>query len=373
MGNIVKATNRMTDAAGLDENLPTRVGRQRLPWLDVLRALAIIDIVAVHTGIITEFVDGHPIRHKVHLLWGMGLPVFLLCSIGLGAIRTPPRPFKEQVLHRGARLMKPYAIWWVLYLVVNTIRHETTGDWRFATIDSLNIAHLILGTEYLLWYLPFIFFAEVLANGLQNLTDRFSVKRPGTWVAIWTGIGVVMLWLMPSASWLIGEQAVSEAAGLGFSWYRSLPCVPLGLALAIGLRMRRDGRGPMVGLFAVGVVGMVMAMHVDGPLPWGVDMNWARRMMLGVALVAGVSCLMFKTPRWTAQWASWTFGIYLVHIMVVWPVDAIFWNRPGTPLWLPTWLGSALIVVGYQWLVKKVGRRKIAHHKRSESSVSTES
>jgi|GEM_PF-785712 len=326
-----------------------KVSSERLPWLDALRALAIVDIVSRHAGAVVAGADGLATRSYDYAVFGMGLPVFLLCSIALGARRSPPRPFKEHARLRAVRLLKPYAIWWLIYLVFNTVRHATTGEWRFATLTSFNPAHLILGTEYLLWYLPFILVAEVLANSLRQASDAWAQRKPVWAIAGWALLGVLLLALMPHPGWIGKGMPGGELLAVGFGWYRSIVCVPLGIGLAIAMCRRQQNPwmllilGLLAGLFAL------LCQPIISQIPWPVDAHWAQRMGIGMCLICAACLLPRRLPKSLTvplgQWVSWTFGIYLVHIIVLWPIEMIFRDRIGSPIWLYTWFGSVLLIL----------------------------
>lgn len=337
----------------------------RFVWLDALRALAIMDIVSKHAGVVVAGPDGLPTRSFDHAVFGMGLPVFLLCSIALGARRSPPRPFKQHARLRAARLLKPYAVWWLIYLLFNTARHAVTGEWRFATLTSLNPAHLVLGTEYLLWYLPFILVAEVLANGLQQATDAWSERKPAWATGAWSLLSVLFLVLIPHPGWIGKGLPDGELLVVAFGWYRSIVCVPLGIALALAMRRRRQN--PWM-LFVLGLAAGVFVLcceSIVSQVPWPVDARWAQRMGVGVCLVCVACLLPERLPKpviaCLGQWASWTFGIYLVHIIVLWLIEAVFGERIGSPVWFYTWCGSVLLVL----ITRKITTSALAHGKGS--------
>ena len=73
----------------------------RYPLLDALRIVAMMDIVAIHVT-------------KHYLLWGMGLPVFIIVAVALG-VRKPELPewadLPGAARKRAARVLMPWVVW----------------------------------------------------------------------------------------------------------------------------------------------------------------------------------------------------------------------------------------------------------------------
>ncbi|HXK84656.1 MAG TPA: hypothetical protein PLS82_01345 [Phycisphaerae bacterium] len=82
-------------------------------WLDRLRFVAMLDIVAMHTV-------GN------HLLHGVGLPMLLLISVALQAARVPPAAPGAVLARRARRLLVPWLFWCAVYtgwLVLQALGH----------------------------------------------------------------------------------------------------------------------------------------------------------------------------------------------------------------------------------------------------------
>ncbi len=314
---------------------------ERFPWLDVLRAFAIGDIVAYHTA-------------NEHMLGGMGLPVFILCTIALGARRTPPHPWKENLTRRASRLLIPWLFWSAFYAIVNTYRAKRSGVERFGDITDPQWSMLWRGTEELLWYLPFAFCAEVLVNLILHATDRYHNRSPRLATGFWLVLGMVL----PTALALaFGDNARPPIMR---SWSSGAILIPAGIGL--GLLLRYYGRhiiacatlivsGVLMMLFNVLVIDEV-ARHAGDYMTL-----WQWRLGLSMVLIGLTLCVPFRTPKLALWFASFTFPIYLLHVFVAWPVRRVFEvglkSLPDVPFWLAVWgltLALAILLKRTPWV-----------------------
>ncbi|MGB0768015.1 MAG: acyltransferase family protein [Phycisphaeraceae bacterium] len=317
---------------------------ERYPWLDVLRALAIGDIVGIHVA-------------GFHPMLGMGLPVFLLCTFALGAKRTPPHPWKQNAIRRASRLLIPWLVWSAFYGVVNTVRAARSGNERFGDLTNPELAWLWTGTEVLLWYLPFAFLAEVLINTILQGTDRWHNRRPTLATFAWVGGGIA------------GPIGLAVAFGdrtlLPFmsNYAQGALLIPMGIGLGLLLRYYRQSISTVATLIVAG--GVTMAVMTLAPQFGLVDpddriTDWLWRLGLGLALIGGTLAIPGRVPALLGWLAMFTFPIYLLHIFVEWPVGRVLHyavgDVPGWAYWLIIWAASlgAAVVVKRLPLVKNV-------------------
>ncbi len=310
---------------------------QRFLWLDVLRALAIVDIVAKHTV-------------GMHLLGGMGLPVFLLCTIALGSKRTPQHPWKQNVKRRAARLLIPWVVWSAFYGVVNTFRAWRTGNGRFGDLADPSWSMLWIGTELLLWYLPFAFVAEVLVNTVLRFMDRWHNRRPNLATGCWLVLGMA---LPTSIALAFGDNAMPSIMR---SWFTAALLIPAGIGL--GLLLRYHGRTPTACVALIGSGLAMMALHVvadaqGGFGPGALLAYWEWRLGLALLLIGGALCLPFTAPRWALWAASLTFAIYLLHMFVAWPVKRVMERALGELPELPYFFAVYVVTFVLAVLAKR--------------------
>ncbi|MEM6854589.1 MAG: acyltransferase family protein, partial [Planctomycetota bacterium] len=133
---------------------PGPSGSPRYPVLDGLRIVAMMDIVSIH-------VTGH------YLLWGMGLPVFIIVAVALG-LRKPELPewsgLRGAARKRAVRVLMPWVVWTVFFALNRMFWAGVDSE---KTIAGLFYPWMLLGgTSMHLWFLPFIFVAELAVLGL---------------------------------------------------------------------------------------------------------------------------------------------------------------------------------------------------------------
>lgn len=171
--------------------------------VDCLRLLCAFGIVWFHSQ-----APGHRIAY-------VALPFFLV----LLAL-----PSRRGVQERGWRLLRPWLVWSMVYMLFEIMRSLQAGRQPFAW---LRIEMLLYGPSIHLWFLPFSLLAVLLAAPLA--------KRPGLALAITplAALGVALspgVQTAPFGQWLFG--AVPLLTGIAF-FAQSKRCRPLAfLALA---------------------------------------------------------------------------------------------------------------------------------------------
>lgn len=312
----------------------------RLPWLDVLRVLAIGDIVALHTSV--------PYPRPFA---GIGLPVFLFCTIALAAKRVPPHPWRVNLAKRTRRLLIPWLLWSAFYGLVNTFRAWRSGNPRFGDLLDPSWSMLWMGTEIVLWYLPFAFLAEIIVNPVMHAGNRLHISRPNPSIAGWLVGGVVLLAAVPV---LYGDKAMPPIMN---NYFKSMLLLPLGIGVGLLLHHHHKGLAATITLVGCGLA--LLAAHAFGieaarfgsgqMLP-----DWLWQSGIALALIGMAIALQSRPPRWLAWLATLTFPVYLLHIFVAWPVSRVIDRTLGEVhpalFWLAVW--SATIAAAA--LVKRI-------------------
>lgn len=345
---------------------PRRVNASpRYPVLDALRIVAMMDIVSIH-------ITGH------YLLWGMGLPVFIIVAVALG-VRKPALPgwgeLPGAARKRAARVLMPWVVWTVFF-GLNRIFWAGVDDEK--TVTGLFYPWMVLGgTSMHLWFLPFIFVAELAVLGVLAPLRRVPT---GLVIAGAVGLAVVCIVLTGAvyddARLIYGSMSMrsddyaERAALYGWtvrkSWLFGTASLCLGVALGRTLSLSVGGSATprrwllggavvMFGLFFVWA-------HVDNPIIHGHAIWQWWRQMFALLLVAVAVQFTGKTPAWLMRIAVLTMGIYLLHGWVasqwgnfcqllygtiiwdtIWRVDYLMENRYGKVAVI--WLATALLVV----------------------------
>lgn len=303
---------------------------ERFDWLDVLRALAIGDIVALHTT--------NPYPHA-----GIGLPVFVLCTIALAAKRSPPYPWKENLARRTSRLLWPWLFWSAFYGVVNTFRAWRSGKERFGDLLSPELSMLWSGTEIVLWYLPFAFLAEVLVNAVMRVAEPLHTRHVKQSIVFWLVSGAALL---TAVALILGDQAMPPRMT---NYAKSGYLIPLGIGVGLLLRNYSKHLATCATLIVLG--SLMVAAHAAATQAGQINAgdvlpNWQWQAGIAMVLVGGALAIRGHAPRWLVGLSALTFPVYLLHIFIAWPVtrviDRTVGEVPDSLFWLIVW-GLSLI------------------------------
>jgi len=273
-----------------------RAGRNRNANLDRLRILAILDVVAIHI----YFVD-----NPGHLLFGMGLPVFLVLTCGLGLRRADPPPLGEFVAKRWQRLLLPWAAWSVIHALFFVVR-ANLGEHTEPSFAWFEPQMVLYGSRIELWFLPFAFAAGIAAYGMHRLTSSW---RDVAVIVLGFVSGFAIIALITLSPWGTLDEPFAQ-------WCFGLPAVPFGWAMGRVLRINTETHSPSRrGLviwagagFLVAVAGLIFAYDT---------MYTASRFLLAIALILGALAWPGKPDRLTAAILPTVFGIYLLHGMII--------------------------------------------------------
>ncbi|MEM6458405.1 MAG: hypothetical protein AAF710_03330, partial [Planctomycetota bacterium] len=234
----------------------------------------------------------------------------------------------------------------------------------------------VSGPSVHLWFLPFVFVAEVVAVGVVRGLQRWKVSdgvliagglgvaAGGVWVtgAVYDAVGGRFMGMS-----MVGGDYAERSAVWGWtvvkSWLFGVASVGCGVALgrALAWEARRGGsrgwvsprRGVLgVALLAVGVYGVSAWVGgvpgVSGQVWW----QWWRAFG-ALVLVAAAVQVTGRTPGWLAGVSGWTLGIYVLHgwvnvrvvpVMDRWvPWFAEVSTRPGGRVLVVWGLTAALV------------------------------
>ncbi|MBI4579247.1 MAG: acyltransferase family protein, partial [Planctomycetes bacterium] len=200
-------------------------------------------------------------------------------------------------------ILVPWVVWSGVYavgLVLHALRHHqpltASLEWRM----------LFYGTALHLWFLPFILAANLAAVWLTGLFGRWPLRRV---VATAVATGAIVLFV---CAWV----RIRGPLGPPFlQWLFSIPCIPLGVAVGRAIAMGPHRRPTLV---ACALLGAAIATVGGVHEPW-VLLEWEllRRFGLGVLLVCLAAVPVGRTDPVTNVLIRNTFGIYLVHPLVI--------------------------------------------------------
>jgi surface polysaccharide O-acyltransferase-like enzyme len=305
-------------------------------WLDQVRVLAAVAVVAIH--VVAPWVAAGASGEQVwmtanvvdsSLRWCV--PVFVMTS---GALLLDPRhqqPVAVFYRRRAARVLVPLLCWTALYLAVRVW-------WLDPGTDRQELLNAVArGSPFLHLYFLFLLVGLYLVTPLLRLVvQQSSARRLGGFVAVLTLLGVADQFLQSCCD--AGEpNAVTRFLPflgyyLGGWWARAhvppirrrvaVACALAAIAATIGLAAWTSRGGwDRTGTYVYGFLA-----------PWVVVMSFAVFLALrDVALAPG-------HERWVRRLAPWTFGVFLVHPLVLLAVR----TRPMAP---PTTVAGTLLDV----------------------------
>ena len=336
-------------AAGDDRGIlkPT----PRYPLLDLLRVVAMLDILAIHlTG--------------AYLLGGAGLPAFIIISVALAVRRPVPPPLGEVARKRAARVLLPWVFWCGFYGLLLLYRPLT--DPAVAVGEGFESWMLVAGTKIHLWFLPFIFAAEVAAvatvRGARGLAARWLVVA-----ALAASAVAVVIAGRTFDRW--DAAGTLEGRNVGMSWLFGIASVTLGVAVGRTLSMRGraaapgEASRPTSGLAAprllwafalVAFVAVLVLRLTVNPAYHAVWLGWRQALAL-LLVVSAVQLTGTTSPRLTRIGAL-TMGVYLLHGLV----HATLYDRLLSLIWddvpyLYAVLNPGPVRIAVTWLATAAG------------------
>lgn len=325
--------------------------RRRLDSVEVVRVLAILGIIAIHT---TPFESaGSPIGTRFDLATVLNqatrfaVPFFLVVSgffwsrkvAEAGQVRGP-------TLALVRRAMLVWLAWWLVYLLpVNLFDALAQGAlgpikviwWNVALVFKRPATALLEGTSPHLWFLVALSFSAAISAAFVHLGARWAL---GLLAATLYAVGLAGQ-SYPSAPFgfhidpsfrnghlfalaFFATGAWLQRRGATAAW------LPLGAALAVsgflvhllevwlshrlwGMRLERDY---VAGTYFFGVGVALMALSGTGALGW----------------------------RWVAALGPWVLGIYASHMVFVSLLKPLDRRLTGAPWWEVAYLVAVFVL-----------------------------
>jgi len=262
----------------------------RIASIDLLRIVAAIGIIWFH-------VEGAPYRQIAYA----GLPMFLLIFFSL-ITRDSGTTTACFLQRRWNRLLKPWLFWSAVYGLCRLANVIHTVDWA-ELWGMLSIGTLFAGTNIHLWYLPYAFVSGFLVfavNRRMRETDHI--------VTVTTAAITGMLILAACTVAMTGQRLPEPLP----QWEFGLAAIPLGLAIGRCLMI------PSQNLQRTLLAGIGLAVLVESQILQAVNAGGtAISYGIGVPLVCAAYCLETKGNIVVVTLAPLTFGVYLVHPLVM--------------------------------------------------------
>ncbi|MBC8105661.1 MAG: acyltransferase [Anaerolineae bacterium] len=310
--------------------------------VDVVRFFAAAGIVFVHAT------ESAPL-----VRWGnffrFAVPFYLFASLyfqSLSLRRNPERTLPRYAALRFRRLYLPFFAWSVIYLLAHDLKRVLSHD----SLVSLRPSMLWTGTEYHLWFLPFLLLASLVMAVVQR--TFLQQDRSLRWVAIAVAIGSGLAFTqvpMP-ASW--GSTTDSSLISY-MQWWRAISAACWAMAFAWFMTL-----GPVI--FAVtpvmGVAGiaLVLACSLKQVLN---DIQLIPRGLTGLGcMLAALTPWRGPVVSWLARYGRYGYGIYLCHVLILEPMHVL-----SARLHLPPSIPRDFVIFGFGFagslaLVQMLGR-----------------
>ncbi|HUO09827.1 MAG TPA: acyltransferase [Phycisphaerae bacterium] len=222
---------------------------------------------------------------------------FLFAALAV-ALTSTSGDYRGLIENRGKRLVLPWLFWSAVYGAVKGIHVLRHGQSLSQVFPATT---LLCGTSVHLWYLPYAFCGAVATSfGMRCIRQRW------VWVAA-TGA------LVFAATMAIGHV---HTAPFG-QWILAVPALALGIVFNI---LRREKGSAADVAMAVGTVWVACAMAYM----WGG--NEIEPVFIGATLLGSLWCIRAKSFEILDKWAELTYGVYLLHPMVLWYTHRPGWN-----------------------------------------------
>lgn len=227
--------------------------------VDYCRLLAAIGIIWLHAG-----VPGGSFA------W-TAMPFFLIMLA---------RPSHSGLAARADRLLRPYAIWWLIYAAYSSVQSVLAGYPPLSWFQPLS---LVYGSAIHLWFLPFAFFMAVLTPLLR--------ARPVALAA--PIVAALVVGLLPRGIAPPGEQYAFGIVPvmIGVAWFTAgrAALIPAAISLAILAAFHFDRE---TGIVAAGTLGTLVCLSLWLP-PTRLS-AWCARVSMDVYLVHWLFLMLLR-------------------------------------------------------------------------------
>lgn len=316
--------------------------RKRRVAIDAAKVYAALTIVILH---VTQWqlANGKP-PVSVDFVFQMtqwALPLFAAASgylYGLRLGKTGPR--LRWVGKRAVRLGIPYVTWSIVYIVLLTAIAVAKGE----PMPDLSPVRVVFtgGAYFALWFLPALFYAQVL--GVLATTKRSLVVLASAWTVI-----------------ALGANAMIGAGVLDVRFATLLTMVIAiylwGAAIGAGIVSLSPSKFvPVMAISVVALVGVSAAATAFKTTWAGAAVDVAFYVVAWLFLLAASSLTPeAHVPGFVLSWTPYLIGIYVVHAAWLEVFAAAF---PGVGLFAWAWIAIALVFVGLGtyltvWLLSK--------------------
>lgn len=143
--------------------------KKRLDYLDMVKGVGIILVVAGHSGYLAE--------HALTVVSSFHMPLFFIISgMLLAHTKEETRPMKQIIAKKMRTILFPYAFFSILYLLIyGAYFCGVRGYLTPAYIRTIAVQGISLDGISVLWFLSALFFAELLWHAVRKSCGRAAL------------------------------------------------------------------------------------------------------------------------------------------------------------------------------------------------------
>lgn len=190
--------------------------KKRLDYLDMVKGVGIILVVAGHSGYLAE--------RALTVVSSFHMPLFFIVSgMLLAYTKEETRPMKQVVIKKLRTILLPYAVFSVLYLLIYglyfcMVRGYLTPEY----IRVIAVQGLFLDGISVLWFLSALFLAELLWHAVRKCCGRAALFVLSVMAVLAVCFAPQLLSVMTGSGLLVGgvfgllQSLLRGIVGAGF-------------------------------------------------------------------------------------------------------------------------------------------------------------
>lgn len=313
---------------------PLKTPGSRLVYLDLLRCLAILLVITLHTTMPILNNAGYYGTRVWYLCmlqneWSrVGVPLFLMLSGYLLLRDSRTLDVTSFYKIRLPRILIPLAVWNLIYCLGHA-RREGVASALKTYWDTL----LVNGSKYHFWYIYTLLGLYLLAPFLKRIVDHTTTKEQIillTLILFPGALRPLFNMSLPLYLYLFDPLIEGYAGFFLLGWMLGSYELPQKIRAAFYL-------GGAAG-YALGTIGNLLAATPEGnsmPFNIGYYLNHylcaAAVFVLVKTLLNGKICPPFHLSQIISRLSGVTFGVYWVHVLVLDTISPVLAGLPAGP------------------------------------------
>ncbi|MFC1604798.1 acyltransferase family protein [Planctomycetota bacterium] len=243
----------------------------------------------------------------------VGFIILLLSYCAFVVNKPEPYGIAKVARRKARRLLKPWLFWSIIYGGLGLAK-MVVENVSFSDVFSPTM--LLTGTRIHLWFLPFAFVAALFLTFIHrriiDIPDSFTIT---------TAISIGALCIFGCS---IIQSRLQPPTPLA-QWVLGLPAIPLGFVIGrIKILPRTEDRKKYFVLVILSTLAVCVGCIVFDRLSHGIWLNYSSKFAIRyfASMVIFCSALHWrgKLDPISASLASLSYGIYLVHPLVLVPL-----------------------------------------------------